>query len=298
MNLPADVCNEALDAIGSATVIGDPEEGTREAQVILRKYGQCMRQLLRGANWDFARATSPLTLLGDASGNTPGVGTLVAQPWTYCYQYPPDAAKVRFIPWNPANQAAAVPPDNIAIPSTPLMTGLGQQPGNCIRQVPARFVLATDPNYPEPAGQITWEVQGVSPQGRTVILTNVRYAQCIYTRIMLYPSVWDPLFRAAMVAYLASEIALPLWVEKDRAFGLKVRDEQIAIAKQKITEARLVDGNEGWSSSDLSVDWMQARNTGGAGWGANGPWGAGAGGWGDGCYGSFDQVGFGNGSAY
>lgn len=277
--LPADVGNQALDAIGWSETIGDLEEGTKAAQILLRAYRQCLMQLLRAANWDFARKMASLQLLGDSSGNTPDVGTAVPQPWLYCYAYPTDCMKVRFVPWNWQNQASSVPQGNIQIPTnTPLVTGIGkQQPW--VRLVPAKFVVATDYNYPPAPGQISWEVQGVSPQGRTVILTNVRYAQAVYTAMMLYPSTWDPLFRAAFVAYLAAEVALPVWSEKDKAFGIRVRDEQVAIVKDKITQARLTDGNEGVPSSDIVVDWMQTRNSGGpwgaGGWGVAGPGGLG-----------------------
>lgn len=259
-NLPQDVSNQALDAAGINFTLGDMEEGTRPAQVILRAYGQCLRQLLRAANWSFARKTADLVLLADATGSTPNVGTKVPVPFIYEYQLPIDCMKMRFIPWNPASQVSSPPAGNIAIPSTPLMTGLGTYlPGQRIR--PARFQVATDYNYPPPAGVMTWDTQGVSPTGRTVILTNVQNAQAVYTALMVYPSVWDPLFRSAFVAYLASEIAFPL--SDDKKFGLQVRAQQIAIVKQKITEARLTDGNESTSSSDVSTDWMRTRNVGG-----------------------------------
>lgn len=263
-NLPQDVSNQALDAAGIDFTLGDMEEGTRPAQVILRAYGQCLRQMLRAANWSFARKTADLVLLADATGNTPNVGTKVPTPWIYDYQYPIDCLKARFIPWNPASQISSPPAGNIQIPSTPLMTGLGSYlPGQRIR--PARFQIATDYNYPPPAGSNVWETAGVSPVGRTVVLTNVQNAQLVYTALMVYPSVWDPLFRSAFVAYLASEIAFPL--SDDKKFGLQVRAQQIAIVKQKLTEARLTDGNESVSSSDVAVDWMRTRNVGGgAGW--------------------------------
>lgn len=298
MNLPADIANQALDAIGYPTAIGDMQEGTRPAQVILRAYGQCLRQLLRGAHWDFSRKTVPLVLLADASGNTPNVGSLVPVPWTYEYAYPTDCAKARFIPWNQGANNPGTPSGNIVPPNSgsPIVDNLqGQQPLTGQRIVPARFTIATDPNYPPQPGQITWEVQGVSPQGRTVVLTNVANAQMVYTAIMLYPSVWDALFRAAMVAYLASEIALPLWTTmKNPKFGLQLRGEQIKVAKAKLMQARTTDGNEGWFSSDISVDWMRFRNVGGGygAWGQSGVGGPGVLGYG------WDQCSFGDGSAY
>jgi len=268
VNLPTDIANQALDAVGIDVSLGDLEDGTRPAQVCLRAYRQCLMQLLRAAHWDFARKTAPLTLLADATTNTPNVGTLVPVPWLYEYAYPIDCMKARFVPWNPLQNPGA-PAGNIALPQVPLSPGLGQQPPTGQRLRPARFTVATDFNYPPIQGQVTWEVQGVSPQGRTVVLTNVKQAQLVYTALMLYPSVWDPLFRAAMVAYLASEVALPL--SKDKKFGLQLRAEQIKIAKEKITQARITDGNEGWYTTSHIPDWMTARNTGGvAGYGGGG----------------------------
>jgi hypothetical protein len=298
MNLPTDVAQQAIDASGLDYLLGDIEDGSRPAQVLLRAYQQCLMQLLRGANWDFARKTAPLNLLADATGNTPDVGTLVPVPWVYEYEYPVDCMKARFIPWNQPFQNPGIPSGNITPPSpaSPTMTGLGnpQLTGQRIR--PARFVIATDPNYPPPAGSVTWEVQGVSPVSRTVILTNVQNACLIYTSLMLYPSVWDPLFRAAFVSYLASEIALPL--SADKKFGLTMRAQNIAVAKAKIEQARIRDGNEGTYSSNLSVDWMAARRTGGSGGWGSGGWGDGAGPgvpWGGG---SWDSCGFSDGTAY
>ena len=265
--LPTDVANQALDAAGIDFTIGDLEEGSRPAQVCLRSYGECLRQLLRGAPWDFARRESPLVLLADATGQTAEVGSMVPSGFIYEYQYPIDCARVRYIPWTQSQQTPGVPPNNIQpqAPNSPLLTGLGQPPYVGQRIVPARYLITNDTNYPPEVGQIDWEVQGVSPVGRVVILTNVQNARCVYTTTVLYPSVWDHLFRSAMVAYLASEIAVPL--AKDKKFGLQMRASNIAITKSKISEARVADGNEMWASSDIRVDWMMTRNA-----ARGGPW--------------------------
>jgi hypothetical protein len=258
MYLPTDIANLALDAIGSEIVLGDIEDGVRTAQVCLRSYRECFVQLLRGAHWQFARKQAPLLLLGDATGQTPNVGTAIIPPWIYEYAYPNDCAAVRFIPFQPAPLTTS---GNISLQSTPLMTGLAAPPGQFSRLRPARFLIARDSNYPPQAGQqIEWQVQGVSPQGRTVICTNVPNASAVYTSVVLYISEWDALFRGAMIAYLASAIALPL--SKDKKLGIELRRDQIAIAKSKIEQARIADGNETWSSSDIPVDWMSFRNYG------------------------------------
>ena len=270
MNLPADVANQALDAAGLDFTIGDLQEGTKPAQVLLRAYSQCLRQLLRAVHWNFARKQVPMLLLADATGQTPNVGTNVIAPWVYEYAYPNDCMKARFVPWGPQGLNAGVPAGNIIPPNStsPLVGGLGNPvAGGRLR--PSRFLEAMDVNYPPPAGAQDWTVQGVSPQGRTVILSNVQNANLVYTALMNYPSNWDPQFRAAFVAYLASEVALPLWSAKGQAkFGLGVRDEQMKIAATKIMQARLTDGNEGVHNADFIPDWMKFRNTGGGSRGA------------------------------
>ncbi len=294
MNLPEDIANQALDAAGSELTVGDLNEPTRVAQVTMRAYAQCRRQLLRSAHWDFCRKQAPLTMLADATAATPNVGTTVILPWTYEYSYPTDCLKARFVPWNNYNQTSGSPTGNISIGSQPLMTGLDQAPTNTTGIRPARFLVATDYNYPVQLDVSSqwWETPGVSPTSQTVVCTNVKLAQLVYSADMPYPNMWDPQFRAAMVAYLAAEIALP--IAKDKKFGMQMRNQNIAIAKEKIMQARITDGNEGFYSSDISTDWMRVR-AGGAGrsnWG----WGEGAG---PGVLGyGWDACGFGDGSAY
>jgi hypothetical protein len=291
MFLPTDICNLALDSIGVDVVLGDIEDGTKEAAVCLRSYRECLLQLLRGAHWQFARKQAPLLLLGDATGQTANVGTSVIAPWMYEYAYPTDCAALRFVTSQPAPVTIQ---GNISLPSTPLMSGLASPPGRFSVLRPARFLVARDSNYPPQQGQeIEWQVQGVSPQGRTVICTNVPNAVAVYTSVVMYPSEWDALFRAAFVAYLASAIALPL--TKDRKEGIALRRDQIAIAKSKIEQARVSDGNETWSSSDIQVDWLNFRNGGSSNMrslmgGDNG--------FGDGLFGGWVSVQFADGSAY
>lgn len=265
-NLPQDIGGQALDAIGWQHDLGDLQDGTHESKILLRAYSQCLRQLLRAANWNFARKEAPMVLQADATGNTPGVGTIVPGGFIYSYQYPIDAMKVRYVPWRIPANGSGVPVGNIQPPNpgAPIVAGLGS-PILAHRPRPARFLEAMDTNYPAPAGAQTWETQGVSPQGRSVICTNVQNALLVYTALMNYPSNWDAQFRAAFVAYMAGEVALPIWAQKDRKFGMAMRTQQLAIAKEKILQARITDGNEGFSNSDFSTDWIRTRRTGGSG---------------------------------
>lgn len=300
-NLPVDVSNEVLDAIGVDFTMGDLSEGTRPAQVLLRKYSQARRQLLRAAHWQWARKEVPLLLLADITGNTPNVGTNVVQAgFIYEYAIPNDYLKAWYVPWQPFTTPLTVPTNIVpANPTAPLMTGLGQPPYTAWRPQPARFLICTDSNYPTQPGipgddEVT---PGTSPSTRTVLLTNVQNATFVYTADIIYPSIWDPLFRAALVAYLGSEVALAL--HKEKKLGIAIRDDQIKIAKAKIQEARLTDSNDAVNDSTIAVDWMQTRRTGGYG-----GWGAAGGDCGSGGYGQFwgagnwDAISFSNGGSF
>jgi hypothetical protein len=258
--LPADIANQALDAIGSEVVLGDIEDGSREAQVLLRAYGETIRQLLRSANWNFATKIEAMTLLADASGATPNVGTIVPMNALYEYSYPTDCLRARSVRYQPGYSGVGTPAGNIGTSGAPLTTGqLTTSYGNPMRR--AKFCLINDPNYPVAPGQQWWDVPGLSPTGRLVVLTNAPNAQMIYTMFNPYPSMWDSLFREAIVAILAAKVALPL--TKDKRAGMALRREQMIIAKEAIMQARIADGNEQPMSNDIPVDWMRERMSGG-----------------------------------
>ena len=137
---PAVLVNEALDLIGASeeTILGDINDGTRVGEAARRIYGQALRQLLRTAQWDFARKQACLTLLGTntlpAASLPPGVSPFVEQPWAYAYEWPIDAIYGRWMLWSPTN---GVPDDTNGIPETtgassPLWYGM----------IPGRFLVA------------------------------------------------------------------------------------------------------------------------------------------------------------
>jgi hypothetical protein len=296
LDRPEDFANLALDACGVNVQLGKLTEGGREADLLLRAYSKCRDDLLRGAPWVFARKQAPLLLLADASGVTPNVGTQVpGTNFQYEYAYPTDCMRIRYIPWKPY-QNPGVPQGNIVPPNPMSPPTTGGQPAVLWQPIrPSLFLVTNDPNFSQPAAAPYIGQRGISPLGNTVILSNVQNASCVYTFDVTYPSLWDPLFASAMIGYLASEVAWPLWSSKNPKIGLEVRREQVAIAKGKILEARIADGNEMTVSSDIQVDWMRFRNTGGT-WGGNESVGGGNYGvWGMGWAGS---VGFSDGSAF
>lgn len=314
MATPADIANQALDAIGRGgdIVIGDLTEGTREAKVILRAYSQCLRQLLRSANWDFARKQAPLVLLADQTGQTPTAGNLVsAQNYIYEYAYPIDCMRVTAVVYNGLVQPA-IPPNNIQLSQPDQLSSTINPSFYGVGLRPARFKVGTDYNYPPDPSLMYEDIQGVSQQGRTVIFTNVKDAQIVYTALMTSPSVWDSLFRAAFVSYLASEIAISLTVGPDKKSdiktGMAIANRLIPIVKKKISEARIADGNEGMTSTDHIPDWIRTRNNGSGRGGfwtgqagvltSGGDWGSGDGGWGGGYGGGWDSCSFSDGSSF
>lgn len=298
---PTSIANQALDQAGLTFTLGDIQDGTRPAQVCLRWYTECVRQLLRSAHWDFARREADLVLIADATGQTANVGTIVPSQFIYAYEYPTVCAKVRFIPRNPLLQPA-VPSSNIqpANPSSPLTTGTGAPPYLTNPQIPSRFLISNIPDYiPSNIQQGPTDTRGISPTGRLVILSNVQNAKAVFTIDAMYPNVWDHKFRQAVVSLLAAYIALPLHTQgrADKAavrLGTQMRDDNAKLAMQAIQAARISDGNEGWYSSDISVDWLRIRNNGG-GFGNWGAWDGPGPGY---CIGGWDSVMIPGGSAF
>lgn len=237
---PADIVNQALDLIG-ATPIAEMRDGSREANAALRHYTPRIRDLLRGAHWNFARKQIPMALAKDATNTDGTVPTSVPQPWVYEYLYPDDCEKFRFVPQLGTQ-------DNS---SPPLMTNLGPL-ATISGTAPAPFAIATDIIVPN-------DVTGEGP-GVTVVLCNVRNAQAVYTAKVLNPDLWDSLFAAAVVALLAAWLAVPCL--DDKRMALEIRGQQIAIVKQLVDEARAINGNESWSTADHMPDWLRIRGAG------------------------------------
>lgn len=305
---PAAICNRALMAIGSDAELSDPDlqEGTPAARSCLRAYGPVVRQMLRAAHWNFARREAQLTLLQDATGQTAGFSTTPGTPgyigtgspgmgpWVYEYAWPTDGLKARYVPARPATTNTA-PPGNITLPATPLATNLSAS-SPFMRPVPARFLISQDTVPVQVGVPASWEGQpnfgqGQSPSEQTVILTNVQNATLVYTALILYPNVWDPLFQEAVVAAIGERIAMQ--VLADKRLALAVRGEQIKVAQRVLDAARVSDGNEGWTSNDLMPDWLRIRSGGGGRSSTIGPWVADGMMW---C--GWDSYGFSNGSAF
>ena len=286
---PEDIVNRALAAIGSPHFIGDLQEGTEEAKPALQIYVPTIKQISRAAHWNCLRRKQSLTLLNDSTGQTTaqqtaaggpvtvGTGTIGQQPWVYEYAWPTDGLKARFVPmqWQPMN--ASTVPGQITLPNVPIMTGLTTPPSNYY-DIPTPFVVSSDTvptlvgvpgswaDFPDYA-----DIEGRAPSYQTVILSNQPNATLVYTCFAPFPDQWDPMLQQAIVAALASQLAMA--VLKDPKVAIQVRAQQIAVAKAALEAARISDGNEGWNDADHIPDWIRTRNRGfrGYGWGWNGP---------------------------
>jgi hypothetical protein len=234
MTSPVDVAQRALYEAGTRTEIASLDDRGPTGAVVRSFYASCRQQLLRAAQWGFARRTAPLSLLG--SYNTTPASSI--EPFLFKYSYPQDCIKVRYLfrPWGAVIQgdiAPGVPPTGQPIPS--------------FRRGPprgSRFLPSTDVD--------------ASGQDIKVILTNLPSADAVYTRDVTNPDVWDSLFTEALVQYLAYKFCVPL------SGNIKMRADYRQAAQMAILTARAADGNEAISSTDHVPDFIRARGSAGA----------------------------------
>lgn len=272
--LPQSIVNRSLDAIGAGTIIGALSDGTDASEAARRVYGATLRQLLRAAHWSFARKQATLLLLGDASGGTIDVATgqaitaQVESPWTYCYAWPNDGVKARWLPWSGQTSGFSDLPVGTTAPyNTPLS--------------PGRFLVSSSDQFPAMVGQVDWDNlpdlgEGQGPIGRRVILSDIPSASLVYTKLALAIEEWDSLFAEAMVSVLGARLALVVLIDQkadpktqlaQRQVAMRAQAQQIAIAKDAIMQARLANANDAGFPQSIShePDWISARRS-GYGW--------------------------------
>lgn len=237
---PDDIVNEALDEIG-VEEIGDLYEGSRAAIVSRRNYDVTLRAMHAAAPWNFARKQSQMAMLGDISG-TYHANRTVPLPWSYMYEWPDDCVHARHVL---ALNAYALSAEGTPVYAPPAWNQ------------PAPFLI-TDAPIPNPAG---WEFkEGHSPDSTKVVATNQLGAILVYTGLIQYPDAWDALFRRAFTAALAARLCLPLIADKRAAVA--IRNDQLRVARDALVEARVRDGNEGWTQVEHTPDWIRARTSG------------------------------------
>ena len=234
---PTTVCNLALAEIGQRIQIAALTDASPAANVAALFYEPKTQMLLRSANWDFARAQIPLSLWKSQIVNGALSNTPPPQPWQYSYLYPQDCLRMRFVQPTVTNTGG-----NVALTASQ-MTQLVFPP--IPTSIP--FVEGTDFD--------------VNNNPIRVILTNVMQAQGVYTRdLSQTPDLWDPLFLAGETALLGSYFINALARDKAQM------EQQVALAKSIIDQARVANGNEGISNVDHVPDWIRTRRVTGLPW--------------------------------
>ena len=212
----ADIANQALDSIGWSNEIGDLQDGSREARILLRNYAPTVEEISRAAHWNFNRRQAQLVLLQDATQQSQppvGTGTPGMGLWIYEYAWPIDCLKARYVPVT-GSINSPVPTGNIQVQPPNVAPTTLPSPWPVARTIPAPFLVSQD-LVPTVVGAISnWDqlpdlegVQGAAYNQQTVILTNQQNASMVYTSLVDQPSVWDPLFRQAVIQVLAAKVA-------------------------------------------------------------------------------------------
>jgi hypothetical protein len=265
---PVDLCNMALDQIGAAgqTIQGiapPVPPDSLAAQVATRNYQTQIDALFRAAHWNSARYQTTLTLLKAAWGTPENPSGALPQPplgWRYEYAQPLNCLKVRFV--IPGTQ----PPYS---GSAPIMTNVGVANSPLISTA-MKYTVAIDA-----------DAQGNDTK---VILTNACKAQCVFTKRIPNPDLWDGLLQSAAIATLGAWFANPL------LRNAELLRERVQVAVGIIAQARVSDGDEGTMSMDHLPDWMLIRGVGGGyGWGYGGD---------GGYFGGWDSITMADGVSY
>ena len=176
------IINEALRAGGVMKRIQDIYEGSDAARVALELYGQARDELLDLKDWSFNRQTAPLTLLkgpppaGGYSPATPWSNLYPAPGWLYEYDYPSAAVDLRAV----IQQPGAMPD---------------------LDPVPAAWRVDNDPT-PNIVNGVA-----VGPEAK-VIYCNVTNALGVYRSRVTDPTIFDPGFKAALIALLGKRFAV------------------------------------------------------------------------------------------
>ena len=227
------LANRALAAVGTRSTISSSTEGSVESNNVALVYDPVRQQLLRAAQWNFAKATATLALLKAAAGTpenataSPSTWSTAYPPpgWLYSYAYPADCLAARKVVGNiNAATGASV---------FPALWTATMQPW---QSTGTYFEVATDTDT---AGNAV-----------NVILSNTEFAIICYTRDIIADGVWDSLFEEAFVQALAGKLALSLTGDKALA---KLR---LDAANDMILRARAADGNEGPTVIDHTPDWI------------------------------------------
>lgn len=226
MTSQIDIANRALSKIGTQKTISSFTDPTPAATQCGLWYNAKRQALLRTAPWGFGRRQLALTQTGDAvPDNT------APYPWLYQYAYPSDCLKFRYVLAQPPTSTTTSAP-NVSD------TGLwGMRPSRS-----HRFLIAN-----------SFDAQNNASK---TVLSNVSSAVGVYTYDATDPNQFDPLFVDALVDSLAAELVMAL------SGNVGLMQQCKASAEDKITKARVADGNEAIPKTDHTPDWIATRGAG------------------------------------
>ena len=229
------ICNRALQAMGTRTMIAALTEASPEARNCNLVYADTRDEVMSMAFWNFAKATAYLAILKQAPGTPGGAASATqwsplypAPPWLYEYRTPGDSLSMRQVIQQPVNAYVGVPFTSNGQMAYPYFIGPG-----------AMFEVASDQ---------------ISGQDENVVLTNQYQAIGIYTKRITNTALFSALFTEALVQALAAKLALAL------TGNIGVANAKFQQANAMIVAARAEDGNEGLTVIDNVPDWLAIRD--------------------------------------
>lgn len=229
MTSPVDICNRALGEIAARVIINSFDDPGPAALAARLNYDTVRRKLLRTAPWNFARKQIALSQLNVAS-TPPGVPF----PWVFEYAYPSDCVKFRYLLVMPEGWPFPVQPDAPPqVGTTPLF-----------------------PYYPVSRRARYLESSDLDPSSnkqRKVLLSNAPCAIGVYSYDCSVCDQFDEAFTDALVAILAEKFIMPC------TGNVQLKGSFYQLAKERIMDARVADGNEGLPTTDHTPDWISVR---------------------------------------
>jgi hypothetical protein len=241
MTSEVDIANMALQAMGTRSTISDFSEASNEAFNVNMLYARARDSIMTQAFWNFTRATRALSVLKawpgtpenpSATGATAWSSDWPPPPWLYEYAYPSDCLRARYV----------VPQQYYdTMPNPPLTSAPGIVNWYSFTGTPVKFIVASDT---------------ISGTQQNVVLTNQPNAILVYIRRVTNPDLWQTNFVDALVYNLAARLTIPL--KGDR----QLMADNYKLSAQYVTEAQLMDANEGLASTESMPDWMQIRGIG------------------------------------
>lgn len=237
-----DLANQALGEAAARSSIGSLDENRSEAKAAKLYIYAVRDQILRAARWNFAGKVDTLTLLKAAPGTpenststaTSWDDTQPAPPWLYAYAYPANAIAFWRVLRQPTTQTSGGVPIYSAAASN------GYLPGISDNTSPAAFRVSTDDDD--------------LGHARRVVLTNESQALGEWSRPVDDPNLWDAGFQEALVQALAGKLAMAVSGDKQLAAT------KFQMANRVILEARVANGNEGYTNITREAEWIQARS--------------------------------------